>query len=387
MKYSILIVAIDCHFSHMARFVSNLKLANPEVEIHFFTNKKKEDIPVEISDNVFEIIHQKRNNGRGGYWGVLRKIMSLKRQFKELSKKYKYDIVDIQYPHYFMAFTMQYLRRMSKNIVVTPWGSDILRVDGLRCKILMNGVLDKCDYITTAEENNIRKRILDALPNSGNKFVPAGWGSETIDFIEHHIREVDTQTAKKQFGLSDKYVITCGYNAFRAQNHDKIIDAISQIRNQLPDNMTLLFPVSYGAGDKKQYVLELKEKCKEKNLDAVFVEEYMSVENVFYLRMATDLFVHVQNTDAGCASVQEYLLCGKKVVHGNWIHYNMLEAYPPLCYFPVADFSVLGDAIIKAYQSDEIKVAPEVLNYIRGNGWEVKRKGWDDFFCSIVSKA
>lgn len=387
MKYSILIIAIDCHFSHMARFVSNLKLANPEVEIHFFTNKKKEDIPVEISDNVFEIIHQNRNNGRGGYLGVLRKIVSLKRQFKKLSKKYKYDIIDIQYPHYYMAFIMRYLKKMSNNIVVTPWGSDILRVDGLRYKVLMNGVLDKCNYITTAEENNIRKRILDTLPNSGFRFVPAGWGSETIDYIVHHLGEIDTQTAKKQFGLSDKFVITCGYNAFRAQNHDKIIEAIARIRPQLPDNLMLLFPVSYGAGDKKQYVSELRELCKEKNLDATFVEDYMSVENVFYLRMATDLFVHVQNTDAGCATIQEYLMCDKKVVHGSWIHYKMLEAYLPLCYYPAVDFSVLGDAIMKAYQSEGIKVAPEVLDYIRGNGWEVKRKGWNDFFSSIVSKA
>ena len=371
----------------MTRFICNLKQENPSIEIHFFTNKKIEKIPSEIIDNVTEIIIQKRNNGKGGYWGILRKVLSLRKQFKDLSKYNKYDIIDIHYPHYYMAVTMHFLRKMSNNIVITPWGSDVLRVDGIRKSILFKEVLRKSDYITTSEDNNIRKRIISYLPKIRDKFVPVAWGSETIDYIMHHLDETDTFRSKECFGLHGKYVITCGYNAFRAQNHDKIIRAIAQIRSQLPDNLLLLFPVSYGAGDKDRYVAEIKKQCQINRLDAHFIEDYMTVEDVFYLRMATDMFVHVQNTDAGCASVQEYLLCGKKVVHGNWIHYRALEAYQPLCYFPVSDFAVLGEAILNAYHSEDIKVAPETLDYIRQNGWEKRRKEWNDFFSRIVTKA
>ena len=383
MKYSMLIVAIDCHFSHMARFVNNLKLANPNIEIHFFTNKKKEDLPDEIINNVDEIIYQKQTDFYSRY-GLIKMYYSLRKQFKELSKNNSYDIVDIHFPRYFLALIMPYLHKMSKNVVVTPWGSDILRVEGRKLKILMNGVLNKCDYITTTENGNVGKRILSFLPDSRGKFRPMAWGSETIDYINTHFSEIDTQTAKKRFGLADRYVITCAYNAFPAQNHEKIIEAVAQIRTQLPDNLSLLFPVSYGFTDKDEYVAKLRDNCKEKHLDALFIEDYLSVKDVFYLRMATDLFVHVQNTDAGCSSLQEYLLCNKKVIHGNWIHYPMLEAYPPLCYYPATNFSSLGNAILKAYQSDGIKVAEGVLEYIRHNGWEERRKEWNDFFSSLV---
>ena len=385
MKYSILVVAIDCHYSHITRFVCNLKQENPDVEIHYLTEIKKDEIPEEIVNNVAEIINFKVSNGKGGYYGIFKKILDLRKQFKKLSKKHKYYVVDIHFTNYYMAVAMPYLRNMSSNIVVSPWGSDVLRIEGFRFKVLLKCVFAKCDYITTAIDGNVGKRILEYLPSCREKFYPQAWGSETIDYIVHHLSETDTATAKERFGLEGKYVITCGYNAFRAQNHDKIIDAIAGKRSQLPENLKLLIPVSYGAYDKDKYVAELKKKCQEAKIDALFVEEYMSVEDVFLLRMATDMFVHTQNTDAGCASLQEYVLCDKKIVHGSWIHYPKLDVYSPLCYYTASDFSVLGDVIVDTYHAEPILFSQEVLDYIRSNGWEVRRKEWNDMFEKIVT--
>ena len=385
MKFSILIIAVGCHYSHVARFISNLKQENPEVEIHYFTNKKIEEIPDEIINNVENIIYQEQKKKKGSLV-AFNKLFSLRKQFKDMSRNNRYDIIDIHFPKYFMAVTMRYLHKMSRNVVVSPWGSDILRVDGIEFKLLLNGVLKKCDYITTPMDGNIGKRIISNLPNSRSKFRPLYWGSETIDYLTSHFAELDTQTAKTQFGLNGRYVITCGYNAFPAQNHEKIIDAISVIQSQLPENLTLLFPVSYGFQDKDIYVEKIKEKCKEKQLDAVFVEKYLSVADVCKLRMATDLFIHVQNTDAGCASLQEYILCGKKVVHGSWIHYPMLERYQPLCFYPSPDFSSLSSVILEAYNSEGINVTQEVFAIIRQNGWIQRRKEWNDLFESLAVK-
>ena len=95
------------------------------------------------------------------------------------------------------------------------------------------------------------------------------------------------------------------------------------------------------------------------------------------------MFIHIQTTDAGNSSLQEYVLCGKKVVHGTWIHYPHLEQYKPLFYFPADSLDTLGNAILKAYHSDPIKTPPEVMEYIRNRGWKAKMKLWDEFFCSI----
>lgn len=385
MKYSILIVAIDCHFSHMTRFVCNLKQENPEVEMHYFTNKDRNDLPCGVVENVAEVICQEKKK-RSGIMGQIENLFLLRKQFKKMARNRCYDVVDIHYPKYYIALIMPYLRRLSNKIVVTPWGSDILRVEGVKLKVLMKGVINKCDFITTLEDGNIWRRLISLSPNCNKKLRSVAWGSETIDYITHHISETNTEAAKGHFGLSGKYVITCAYNAFPAQNHEKIIDAIVQIRRQLPNNLILLFPVSYGSYDKEEYVAKLKMRCQKEQLDALFVEDYLSVEDVFYLRMATDIFVHVQNTDAGCASLQEYVLCNKKVVHGNWIHYPMFEQYSPLSYFPATDFSSLGKVILDAYHSDGINIAQVVIDNIQHNGWEVRRKEWNDFFYSLTSR-
>ena len=166
-----------------------------------------------------------------------------------------------------------------------------------------------------------------------------------------------------------------------------MIKTIAAIKHQLPDNLTLLFPVTYGCSygtRKKEYVEQIKQWCKESELDAVFYEDYLSVADLFYLRQGTDMFVHIQTTDAGNSSLQEYILCGKKVIHGAWIHYPFFENHEPLCYFPVASLDDLGDAILKAYHSGAIKTPDKVIDYIRNQGWRARMKLWDDFFCSLT---
>ncbi len=383
MRYSILICAIECHYSHITRLVCNLKEENPDVEIHLLSSMCSSEIPSEIFPNVEEIIYcqlpKEINIG-----GIIKKAILTRMTIKKLSKDRRFDVVNIHFPHYYLAGTMPYFRRMSNNIVVSPWGSDILRVDGIRLKMLLNGIINKSDYITGAVSGNIGKKILKYSPKCKSKFRPVYWGSETIDFFSHNIGNIDTQSAKNHFGLSNNYVVTCGYNAFRAQNHDKIIEAIIQIRSQLPDNLKLLFPVSYGGADKNEYIAELKERCQLNHLDALFVENYMPVSDVFMLRMATDIFVHVQNTDAGSASFLEYVLCNKKIVHCAWIHYPMLETFTPLCYHVTPDFSSLADVILETYYSEPPVIQQELVDSILSVGWEKERIKWNELFESIA---
>ena len=132
------------------------------------------------------------------------------------------------------------------------------------------------------------------------------------------------------------------------------------------------------------YMEECQQKCKENDIDAVFLTDYMSVEDIYKLRKATDMFVHVQTTDAGCASIQEYILCDKKIVHGSWLKYEELEAYQPLFYFPVERLEDLGEVIVKAYKSDKIKIPQGIIDHIKKSGWDYKATLLNNFFMSIV---
>lgn len=391
-KYKIFIVGIFGIPSHIIRFIRNLKLSNPLVEITLFSDRPydafSDDISCYIEEYIQWIRKPKLLSGLLRFKSLIGVVnrLTLSLQLRRISKKKQYDIVNIHYPQYFMCYVMRQLRKMSSSIVVSPWGSDVLRLEGKGKRRKLARVFRRADYITAGKKGSIGARLINEMEIDEKKFQPLAWGSETIDYINEHLPEVSVEEAKRRLGLENRYVITCGYNAFEEQRHEVMIRAIHSIKEQLPENLTLLFPVTYGYSygtRKNKYVARLKQLCEDLEVKAVFYEDYLSVADLFYLRQGTDMFIHIQTTDAGNSSLQEYVLCGKKVVHGTWIHYPNLESYKPLFYFPVEDLEHLGEAVLNAYHSECIKVPNEVMEVIRNRGWKAKMKLWDDFFASI----
>ncbi len=387
-NYSILVLGINSHPSHIIRFIRNLKIVNPSVRISLLTNREPNVYPEEIHEVIQEFVKWRISSRFDRFPPLNRLINRISSlfQIQKMAKTRQFDIINIHFPQFFLCYSMKHLHKMSSSIVISPWGSDVLRLEGRRKRKQLAKVFQSADYITVGPSGEIGKTLINEMKVDKNKFHFLAWGSETIDYINEHIQDVSTEDAKKKLGLDNRFVITCGYNAFEEQRHEIMITAIKEIKALLPPSLILLFPVTYGYSfgtRKKEYVERLRRKCLESGLDAVFYEDYLSVSDLFYLRLGTDMFIHIQTTDGGNSSLQEYVLCGKKVVHGSWIHYGFLEKYQPLFYFPVDDLHCLSDAILNAYNSEPIKTPVEVQNYIRNRGWKAKMALWDAFFNSI----
>ncbi len=382
-RYSILLIAFDCHYSHLDRFVKFLKKVNPLVEITLFADH--EDISDDIKENVFEIIYRRYYKGyiRSKRISRVANKILLYRQFRGLLKCGKFDIVNIHFCQYYMYYYMRLLRKIGKKIVITPWGSDVLRLNSKIKQNLLGKVYRNADMIAAPSNSQLGVKIVFGFGINENKMSPLLWGSETIDYINEHIDEVTREDAKLQLGLDGKYLITCGYNAFSEQRHETIIDSISKISEYLPSNTVLLFPVTYGNNKKDAYVQLLKEKVDTLNLNAIFYENYLSVHDVFLQRRASDIFIHVQTTDAGNSTVMEYLICGNKVLHGVWMHYKWLD-YEPNFYYPINNLDELSDSIITAYKSEKPVLPEEVVNEIKKRGWSGRMPSWNEAFMGLL---
>jgi hypothetical protein len=385
-NYSIIIIGINCHYGHLCRFVKFLRQTNPEVVITFFGDYDKTVQSPDIQENVDRIIY--RHVFSLKYFRFLKyffNIVILRKQFKILSKTERFDIINIHYPRPQMMFVRNYLRRMGKRIILTPWGSDVLRAtkhDLFELKYIYR----RADLVTVGAGSDIGRIAQNRFGIDKNRFEPLAWGSETIDFINDHLEHITKEEAKKRLNLSDSYVITCGYNAYKAQRHLAIIDAIVKVKSHLPENVVFLFPTTYATKvEKEEYVSLLKEKCKGLGLNAVFFENYLSVEDIFLLRRASDMFIHVQTTDAGNSTIMEYLICGNKVIHGSWMHYKWLD-YPPKFYFPVDDLEDLPKVIVEAYQAEMPSIPEEVVTRIKNRGWKQKMIAWNETFISCVNE-
>ncbi len=383
-KYTLLIIALYCYSGHVKAVINHLKEVNPLVDVTLLTNDADEYTDVATEGKVklerYDVPPVRIK------WRWLMNFIIRRKQckfFAEFARDRQYDIVNVHFPNMFMSFVYPYLRAMSNNLVITPWGSDVLRRDKKYLRSL-ESLYQRADYVATAQKTPLGERIVQDLHVEPQKMVGNFFGSDLIDYALKNGNSISTDDAKMHFGLSGKFVITCGYNRREPQRHKTIINAIDQVRNRLPNNLTLLFPMQYGAETRPEYLEECKKECEIRNLPALFVTRYLPVEELYLLRMATDVFVHVQTTDASSGSVQEYILCDKKIVHGSWIKYDELEAYLPLFYFPVNKIEDLGEVIVQACNSDKISVPQEVLDIVRNRGWERNAHRMNDFFLSLV---
>lgn len=384
-----MMVALYCYTGHVKAVVEHLKKKNPLVDITLLSNLEPVEIRKAIPDESIKIEWYDVPGAENIKNRWLRTFVIRYRQnrfFAKFSKYRHFDIVNVHFPKRHLAYAYKYLRAMSDNFVITPWGSDILRQNEEALKQL-KGLYKRADYIATSITIPLGKKIIEQFDVSPNRFVGNFFGSDVIDFAIRYGESITQEECKHRFGLDGRYVITCGYNRKVPQRHTIIIEAISQIRDRLPDNLTLLFPMTYAnPRTDYDYIQKCKQLCKEKEIPAVFVTDYLSAEDVYKLRKSTDIFVHIQTTDAESGSVQEYIICDKKIVHGSWIKYENLEAFRPLFYFPVDRLENLGECILNAYNSEPIKIPEGVKTYISGNGWDNKSSKMNDFFTSIVYK-
>ena len=381
-SYRILLIG-NLYDGHMVRFVTALKNINPNIFIDVFgiriNGKELPSVLKEHADNVFLSDFKLRFGGVKGLY-LIEKSWKLKHCFHKYFGKKKYDVVDIHYPTFADRYLLRDIRRISKKLVLTPWGSDVYRISERQRKVVKK-LYDAADYVTG---NGLRftKDFMCIYNIPDRKLKCLSLGGDDIDYFIEHQNDYNTEEAKKVLGIEGHYVITCGYNGNPAQQHEKIIESINKIRVQLPKNLLLLFPFTYGGSN--EYREQIKTKVKELDLKAYYSEKYLDLQGLFLLRQATDMFIHVQTTDANNGSLKQYVWFGKNVVHGGWICYDDIEkdGYKP--YYTTPSMDELSETIVKAYRKGPVEVKEETKQTIERYGYKYLAPKWNEMFESII---
>lgn len=382
-KYSLLMVGYQCYPGHIADFVRHLKMVNPAAEISLVTTYPLEYFPDDIAENtehIFTIPFILK-------WKRIRKFLdwfNLVKMFAKLSWKHRYDFVNIQFAMPFLAHALPWMKRMTDHLIITPWGSDVFRVEKeedikASCKLF-----DAASCVMVDAESQLGKEVVKKFKCSPDKILSVAWGMEYVDFLLEEKPSATVAESKARFGLEGRYVITCGYNARPVQRHEAIIDAVARIKDKLPENLTLLFPFTYGWPHCDAYAQSLLDKCARYGIAGMVIRDFLDYPDVYKLRNATDIFVHVQTTDASSSCVMQYILCNKKIVHGAWMKYNDLEQYQPLFYFPVHHLDDLAEVILEAYRAQGIDIPQGVFDTILAKGWGSKMPLFNSYCESVL---
>lgn len=381
-KYSVLILG-NFENVYIVQFVKHLKEYNPQAHLYFWGyTRDKNDADrsfLECYDEyyLFDFNHK----ADASLMEKAKAIIQLRKSFRVFAAGKHFDYINIHYikPEYF--FVSDYLKKHASQLILTPWGSDVYSIKGFYKK-LVGKVFDKADYITGGNDRFTKdyKRIFH-VPDS--KIAFCDLGVEPIEYIIEHKSLINAQQAKQELGFPDSYIITCGYKALNSHQHLKMIESIYQAKDELPSNLLLLFPLTYPHNP--EYIESIKQKVDECGLRAVYFEQFLDMPQLFLLRQATDIFIHVQTTDASSGSLGEYLLCEKKIINGSWLDYPGLKKNGVTPYFEVDSMENLSKVLVEAYRSEPIKIPSEVLMDLEKRQWKVVIKDWDNLFCSKLN--
>ena len=293
-----------------------------------------------------------------------------------------YDAINIQELPFYSWIYVKCVHKHGIKAILTPIGSDALRVKGWTSMLLQKG-FDMTDYVTITADSGFAEKVIGKFNINRNKIRDLSYGSDAISEIilmkRLHSREELAQMLNIPYA---DYYICCGYNAHRAQNHADMLRAIAANAEILPKGYKVLIPLGYGGGNPIRK--ELEQENIRFGLDIVFLMDYLSPKEVAALRLITDLFIHIQDTDAHCFTMREFLLAETQVINGRWLSYPELEQYG-LPYYVCESKDTLKDTLAAYFKGalPPIQCTAELKRSLQQSSWNNVAQCWLDFYTRL----
>ena len=336
---------------------------------NYLPEKKKE------AESIYsQIYNVKRSNLP--FLDKLQKVISSVLYFLFVDKN-----VDFVLFHYLSKFVYP-LARISKfrgiKTSVFVFGSDFKQADDSYRKYIgkVFGIIDSivCDSTDMLEE------MKEAYPQFSTKMNCCFFGSPIVDEL---LQDKGTSEQSKKILMlceNNKRIVMCGYNGCKEQNHFRIIESLKLFSKEIH----FLFPMTYSCDD--IYRNSIRDYCDKYNLSYTILDHFLDNEEWKNYIFATDIFVHMQLSDAFSSCVAENLLLGNVVINSEWINYPDLENAG--AYYITANFDNL-QTIFGAILSDfyfyheKSKTNRHIIERLKGLEYTVN-KYWSAYFDSII---
>lgn len=275
---------------------------------------------------------------------------------------------------HFIAPEYVYIIKFLSNrfkIISTFWGSDLMRTNGFRSYYYQTLALNKSNIIscTTYDMANI------ILSKYGRELEPKIRYAKFIhdpkvyELIDYYRENCQWQAAfKEKFEINpNNKIIIIGHNATPANNHIPILESFKVLNDCEQAEITCVIPLTYGSGN-KEHVDLLKRISTDFKMQFVFLESYMSWEELAQLKLVADIMIHMPKSDGLSAALTEFFFTGGLVVTGSWLPYNTF-CQAGLFYYHYPDFGGLKKFLsleLKGYKkqklSNNVKIIREIFD-------------------------
>ncbi len=290
----------------------------------------------------------------------------------------KFDVIHLHGMWNRTCFICKDIYKYTNTLVCSYWGSDLFRTpnEGKGARIC----LENAKYITISTQAMLNKFIEIFGHQFDNKIKNVKFGVNGFDSIDEVSKTEAEQSCKKYFGIEpDRTVISIGYNAKREQQHLKVINELKKLPESLLSKITIILQMTYGLPNPDSYFAEIEAKLKIMPCKYKILKDFMCNDDIARLRLATNIFIHAQTTDAFSSSIQEYLYAGKVVINPKWINYGELKSNN-VSYIEYEDFSELSSLVLGILKDKNVNLS-ENKNILRNmSSWDSVKNTWYELY-------
>lgn len=235
-----------------------------------------------------------------------------------------FDVVNVHYINIKRAIAALFLPADS-HIVISFWGSDLMRTSGLanyfwlrkaliKSKVIHVSTIEMQEILLSKFGHELKNKIKFAL------FVPEFSLLKSISQLERNSDKVNYFKEKLKVPISD-YCLVVGNNGNRGNNHLEILHELQGLKNE---NFTIIMPLTYALD--KEYESQLNSfREKNPNMKIRMITNFLTTEELAIFRLISDIYVTMQETDAMSGALTETLYAGNICITASWLPYRKLK--------------------------------------------------------------
>lgn len=246
-----------------------------------------------------------------GILWVCKKNSSLKKIIKNI------DVINLQSLS-LSKETLWLLLTNHKPLIVSCWGSDVLRNNNTIITFLQKKLLNKATAITLTGIEFQEIVLAKYGRNLEKKIYNTYFNPQIEKFLESDLID------KRNIPNKRVWKICLGHNGFEENNHIQQIASINKLPPEIKSKIELIAPMTYGGNP--NYALKVREHLERTGCKFQLLDNFMSEEDVIKLRNSIDILVFTPISDAFSATVTQALAVGSLVITGIWLPYKLRKS-------------------------------------------------------------
>lgn len=324
MKY---LVIGDSGSMHIYNFVKTVLLPR-KYEIHLLTLSA-----LPVNKQYMEFYKQNRvivhSIATKGYKNLKKKdyihrVLNVCRKLQLMKEVPEIDVCHVHSVYKTSLVMVLCNRHKFKKLILSYWGGDIEDQSNKVVKLR-----EKCfkyaDIITVTVKQtyNEFQKLYGMQYNS--KLRICRFATDGLNCINKLSESLTREDCRKSYNIpKDKICITCGYSAYAAQHQDTCLEMIQKLDQKLKKKLFVIVPMQYGRYD-EAYIRKVKDIADHCDFYCTVLEEYVPFEMSAKLAIATDIYLHLRDTDAFSNALKEHVYANSYIVKGDWLQYPELE--------------------------------------------------------------